>query len=80
MQIGDERGVVLARGDGGDLDVRMAQEDFDKFEGGVTGAAEDGCFYHSRVRPSVKQQVYLQTQHGPKKRVDVRLYLRPNPT
>ena len=52
MQVGDERSVVLARGHGGDLDVGMMQEDFDEFERGVTGAAEDGRFNHSRVRDS----------------------------
>ena len=28
VQVGDERGVVLARGHGGDLDLRMAQAGF----------------------------------------------------
>jgi hypothetical protein len=48
MQLDDQRSFFLARGDGHDFRVGMAQENLDQFDSSVAGAAEDGDSCHER--------------------------------
>ena len=50
----DARRVGLARGDGDDRRLRVAQEDLDEFQGGVARASQDGDADHGQAsRPVV---------------------------
>jgi hypothetical protein len=40
---------LLTRGDGGEFDVRMMQQQAHEFLAGVTGGADDGCFFHDLI-------------------------------
>ena len=42
--LGDSLAGVLAGGDGGQLGMRMSEEQADKFLAGITGGADDGDF------------------------------------
>ncbi len=70
---------LLPRGDRDDLGCGVAQQDLEKFEGGVAGAAEDGDFGHESVVRGQKRLIpfflphslytdvhYLTTDHGPR--------------
>jgi hypothetical protein len=48
VQLADQGRIFLARRDRHDLGVRMAQQDFDEFQGRVAGAAQDGNLRHAR--------------------------------
>ena len=53
MDLIDARRVVLARGDGDDLRLRVAQQDLDEFQGGVARASQDGDVDHGLSSSSV---------------------------
>ena len=64
MQVGDV--LVLPRRDGGDLRVRVPQQDLDQFDGGVTRPAEDGDLdlVHVPVRLRARIHTLIMYHHA----------------